>query len=237
MQRVLIVEDEANISELIDYNLKENGYETMIASDGESGLAYALSEKPDLILLDVMLPGRSGLDVCRELREVHHLKMPVIMLTAKSEEIDKVLGLEFGADDYVTKPFSVRELMARVKAVLRRSESMLVTETQDSRNNEEKKCDPKLIHVGDLTIDIDKHEVRVKDRLVELTFKEFELLKTLAVNRGKVMSRDYLLDKVWGYDYMGETRTVDVHVRYLRLKLGEEDPIIQTIRGVGYKIL
>jgi len=162
---------------------------------------------------------------------------PIIMLTAKSEEIDKVLGLEFGADDYVTKPFSVRELMARVKAVLRRSESMLAPSAQEPGNKDEKRSEQKLIHVGDLTIDIDKHEVRVKDRIVELTFKEFELLKTLAVNRGKVMSRDYLLDKVWGYDYIGETRTVDVHVRYLRLKLGEEDNIIQTIRGVGYKIL
>ncbi len=236
MQRVLIVEDETNISELIVYNLKENGYETMIASDGESGLAYALSEKPDLILLDVMLPGKNGFDVCRELREVHHLKTPIIMLTAKSEEIDKILGLEFGADDYVTKPFSVRELMARVKAVLRRSESMPANEEQEPGNKDEKKSD-QLIHVGDLTMDIEKHEVRVNDRLVELTFKEFELLKTLAVNRGKVMSRDYLLDKVWGYDYIGETRTVDVHVRYLRLKLGEEEQIIQTIRGVGYKIL
>lgn len=236
MQKVLVVEDESNIRELIVYNLRENGYETITAADGELGLALAVSEKPDLILLDVMMPGKSGLDVCRELRETYHLKTPIIMLTAKSEEIDKVLGLEFGADDYVTKPFGVRELMARIKAVLRRASAIPSSETKAKGGTKEEIDGTGLIVTGDLTIDIDKHEVRVKSRLVELTFKEFELLKTLAGNPGKVMSRDYLLDKVWGYDYIGETRTVDVHVRYLRLKLGEDENFIQTIRGVGYKI-
>ena len=236
MQKVLIIEDEANISELIVYNLKENGYTALAAADGEQGLALALSDKPDLILLDVMLPLKSGLDVCRELRESHHLKTPIIMLTAKSEEIDKILGLEFGADDYVTKPFSVRELMARVKAVLRRTEGISTTENNTAADMERKTTKTSLITAGELTMDIDRHEVHIGDRLVELTFKEFELLRTLAVNRGKVISRDYLLDKVWGYDYIGETRTVDVHVRYLRQKLGEEAAIIHTIRGVGYKI-
>ena len=236
MQKVLVVEDESNIRELIVYNLRENGYETITAADGELGLALAVSEKPDLILLDVMMPGKSGLDVCRELRETYHLKTPIIMLTAKSEEIDKVLGLEFGADDYVTKPFGVRELMARIKAVLRRASAIPSSETKAKGGTKEEIDGTGLIVTGDLTIDINKHEVRVKSRLVELTFKEFELLKTLAGNPGKVMSRDYLLDKVWGYDYIGETRTVDVHVRYLRLKLGEDENFIQTIRGVGYKI-
>ena len=236
MQKILVIEDEINISELIVYNLEENGYAVLTAVDGERGLDLALSDKPDLILLDVMLPIKSGLDVCRELRESHHVKTPIIMLTAKSEEIDKILGLEFGADDYVTKPFSVRELMARVKAVLRRTEGISATDNKTAADLEQEIAKSSLITAGELAMDIDRHEVRIRDRLVVLTYKEFELLKTLAVNRGKVISRDYLLDKVWGYDYIGETRTVDVHVRYLRQKLGEEADIIQTIRGVGYKI-
>ncbi len=236
MQKILVVEDEANINELIVYNLKENGFQTLSAADGEVGLTLAIKEKPDMILLDVMLPGKNGLDVCRELREIHHLKMPIIMLTAKGEEIDKVLGLEFGADDYVTKPFSVRELMARIKAVLRRAPELKLENSEDDDKNTRSPVTKPII-AGDLVIDTEKHEVHIKDRLVELTFKEFELLRTLAQNKGKVMSREYLLDKVWGYDYIGETRTVDVHVRYLRIKLGEDGDFIQTIRGVGYKIL
>ena len=230
MPKILVVDDEENIIELIVFNLKVAGYETISAEDGKKGLLLAVSEKPDLILLDLMLPGMNGLDICRTLRSELQIKTPIIMLTARSDEIDKVLGLELGADDYITKPFSIRELMSRIKAALRRSESTGGTEA---------KGQPAAIHfleAGDLTMDIDKHEVYVKERKIELTFKEFEVLKTLLQYRKKVITRDYLLNHVWGFDHIGETRTVDVHVRYLRKKLGLENEIIQTIRGMGYKI-
>ncbi len=230
MTKILVIEDESNISELINYNLTENGYQTLLAYDGEEGLHMALSEKPDLILLDVMLPKKNGIDVCRELRNSHHQNTPIIMLTAKSEEIDKILGLEFGADDYITKPFSVRELLARIKAVLRRFETVADEPVKSGFP------ETKSIQVHDLIIDIDRHEVHVLDTPVELTFKEFELLKMLAVNQGKVISREYLLDTVWGFEYIGETRTVDVHIRYLRRKLGPASDYIHTVRGVGYKL-
>lgn len=223
MQKILIVEDEANIRELISYNLISNNYRVIEAEDGQTGFETAVREKPDLMLLDLMLPGRNGLDVCRELREMGS-KIPIIILTAKNEDIDKVMGLEFGADDYMTKPFSVHELLARIKAVLRRSE--LVHEV-------------KSITRGDLIIHIEQHEVLLRGVPVELSLKEFELLKTLAENKGIVMTRDQLLDKVWGIDYDGENRTVDVHVRYVRKKLGDEEgegKYIQTVRGVGYKM-
>lgn len=223
MQKILIIEDEANIRELISYNLTNNNYKVVEAEDGVQGFEMSIKEKPDLILLDLMLPGRNGLDICRDLRE-RGSKTPIIILTAKNEDIDKVMGLELGADDYITKPFSVHELMARIKAVLRRSE-----QSNEVRN----------ITKGALTIDIERHEVLLNDRPVELSLKEFELLKTLAENRGIVMTRDQLLDKVWGIDYDGENRTVDVHVRYIRRKLGDEEgesKYIQTIRGMGYKM-
>ena len=223
MQKILIIEDEPNIRELVLYNLSQNGYESLEAEDGLQGIAMARSENPDLILLDIMLPGKNGYDICKELR-AEGSKIPIIMLTAKNDEIDKVLGLEFGADDYISKPFGIRELMARVKAVLRRYE-----------NNTEQEG----IRIGDLVIDTDSHEVRLGGKQLELTLKEFDLLKVLAENRGRVMTRDQLLDKVWGFEYIGETRTVDVHVRYLRKKLGDEDnegKYIQTIRGMGYKM-
>ena len=223
MHRILIIEDEANIRELISYNLIGNNYKVIEAEDGISGFEMAVREKPDLILLDLMLPGRNGLDVCRELREKGS-KIPIIILTAKSEDIDKVMGLEFGADDYMTKPFSVHELLARIKAVLRRSEL---------------RHEVKSILRGDLSINIERHEVLLRDMPVELSLKEFELLKTLAENKGMVMTRDQLLDKIWGIDYDGENRTVDVHVRYLRKKLGDEEgegKYIQTVRGIGYKM-
>jgi two-component system alkaline phosphatase synthesis response regulator PhoP len=230
MPKILVVDDEHNIIELVVYNLKTAGYETISAEDGKTGLALAIEEKPDLILLDVMLPGMNGLDVCRELRNEYQLRMPIIMLTARADDIDKVLGLEFGADDYMTKPFSIRELMARIKAALRRSETAEAIDTRSQL------ASIHFLEAGVLTMDIDKHEVYVKDRRVELTFKEFEVLKTLLQYRRKVITRDYLLNHVWGFDHIGETRTVDVHVRYLRKKLGLENEIIQTIRGVGYKI-
>ena len=223
MQRILIIEDEANIRELVSYNLTSNNYKVMEAEDGSQGFELAVREKPDLILLDLMLPGRSGLDICRELRGVG-LDMPIIILTARNEDIEKVMGLELGADDYVTKPFSVHELLARIKAVLRRS-------GQSSK--------VKNITKGALVISVDRHEVLLNNKAVDLSLKEFELLKTLAENRGVVLTRDQLLDKIWGIDYDGENRTVDVHIRYLRKKLGGEEgesKYIQTIRGMGYKM-
>jgi len=181
--------------------------------------------KPDLILLDIMLPGKNGYDICRELRGEGN-NIPIIMLTAKSDEVDKVLGLEFGADDYISKPFGIRELMARIKAVLRRYEDQTLSDH--------------LMVIGDLTINTDRHEVTVEGRKIELTLKEFELLCFMSAHRGYVFTRDQLLDKVWGIEYVGETRTVDVHIRYLRKKLGkdgDEEKYIQTIRGKGYKMI
>ncbi|MDR0356857.1 MAG: response regulator transcription factor [Clostridiales Family XIII bacterium] len=247
MTKILIVEDEENIRELIAYNLVSEGYELVIAEDGKSGLAAANEENPDLILLDIMLPALDGYGVIRALREAGN-PVPVIMLTAKNDEVDKVLGLEFGADDYITKPFGVRELKARIRAVLRRCEiegagldakanAADDFEGKASANGAESATGDSALVIGDLRIDIPGREVAVNGRPVALTLKEFELLKTLAENRGIVLTRDRLLDKVWGYDYAGETRTVDVHVRYLRRKLGGgEDRYISTVRGVGYKM-
>ncbi|HWQ78999.1 MAG TPA: response regulator transcription factor [Anaerovoracaceae bacterium] len=223
MQKILIIEDESNIRALISYNLTNNNYKVIEAEDGLQGLEMSIREKPDLILLDIMLPGKNGLDICKELRD-RGSKVPIIILTAKKEDIDKVMGLEFGADDYMTKPFSVHELMARIKAVLRRSE----------QGNELKN-----ITKGALNINIERHEATLNGKGLELSLKEFDLLKTLAENRGIVMTRDQLLDKIWGIDYDGENRTVDVHIRYLRKKLGDEEGesrYIQTIRGMGYKM-
>lgn len=223
MQKILIIEDETNIRELISYNLAANNFAVAEAEDGLQGIEMLAREKPDLILLDLMLPGKKGMDICKDLREKGS-KVPIIILTARSDDIDKVMGLEFGADDYMTKPFSIHELIARIKAVLRRS----------GHNN-------KKNHIikGSLVIDNEKHEVRMDGEGIDLSLKEFELLKTLAENRGTVLSRDQLLDKIWGIDYDGENRTVDVHIRYLRRKLGDgesEENYIQTVRGVGYKM-
>ena len=224
MHKILIVEDESNIRELVSYNLKNNNYKVIEAEDGKQGFEMAISENPDLILLDIMLPGMNGFDICRELRN-RGSKTSIIMLTARNEDIDKVMGLEFGADDYMTKPFSIHELMARIKAVLRR------TEISNSARN---------ISTGALSINIDRHEVLINGSTIELSLKEFDLLNTLVENKGIVMTRDQLLDKVWGIDYDGENRTVDVHIRYLRRKLGDDEVnsrYIQTIRGLGYKML
>lgn len=233
MKKILIIEDEVNIRELVTYNLKANGYEAIEAEDGITGITLAYKEKPDLILLDIMLPGKDGYEICRELRS-EGINIPIIMLTAKSEEVDKVLGLEFGADDYIAKPFGIRELLARIKAVLRRydfnEKSTDVKENNDTLDN---------INAGDIIIDQGRHQVMVSGESIELTFKEYELLSFLAKNRGRVFSRDELLDKVWGIDYVGETRTVDVHIRHLRQKLGQDnvgEEYIETIRGRGYKL-
>lgn len=235
MQKILIIEDEPNIRELVLYNLKQNGYEALAAEDGLQGIAMVREENPDLILLDIMLPGKNGYDICKELR-AEGSKIPIIMLTAKNEEIDKVLGLEFGADDYISKPFGIRELVARIKAVLRRYDN---SSELDAAANGPTPGTRAGITIGELSINIDSHEVRLAGKLLELTLKEFDLLRALAENRGRVMTRDQLLDKVWGFEYIGETRTVDVHVRYLRKKLGDEDnegKYIQTVRGIGYKM-
>ena len=224
-EKVLIIDDEEHIVELIRYNLENAGYDAIEAYNGIDGIKAAKNVKPTLILLDVMLPMMDGLEVCRKLRKDDTTKnIPIIMLTAKSEEIDKILGLELGADDYITKPFSVRELLARIKAVLRRTGSE-VEETS-------------MFTFSDVTIDYDKHLVTKNNEKVDLTLKEYELLDILIRNRGKVLKRDLLLDKIWGYEYVGETRTVDVHIRHLRQKLEDDDknPVyIETVRGIGYR--
>jgi two-component system alkaline phosphatase synthesis response regulator PhoP len=223
-EKILVVDDEEHILELIKFNLENNGYKVVTANNGHDALKLAKSEIPQMVLLDLMLPGIDGYDVCREIRKDQAIStMPVIMTTAKGEEFDKILGLELGADDYITKPFSVRELVARVKAVLRR------TKTQYEEKN---------FNFGDINIDFQKHEVIKNDKRIDLTLKEFELLQVLINNKGRVMTRDFLLDKVWGYEYIGETRTVDVHIRHLRQKIEEDDKnpkYIETIRGIGYR--
>ena len=225
-EKILIVDDEEHILELLDFNLKNAGYETFIATDGIEAVKIAKEEKPNLILLDLMIPGIDGFDVCKEIKKDKDMKnTSIIMLTAKGEELDKILGLELGADDYITKPFSVRELLARVKAVLRRTAVF----------NEEE-CD--IYESKSLKVDFERHEVIVNDSKVDLTLKEFELLQILIKNKGKILKRETLLDKIWGYEYIGETRTVDVHIRYLRKKIEEDDKnpkFIETIRGVGYR--
>lgn len=223
-KKILIVDDERNIVDILRYNLKKEGFTTIEAYDGEEALDMALSQKPDLILLDVMLPKMDGFTVCRKLRE--RISIPILMLTAKEEEVDKVLGLELGADDYITKPFSPRELMARVKANLRRT----VAEEPGKKNGQVLSC-------GSLQIDIDRYEIKRDQQVIELTLREFELVKFLALQQDQIFSRESLLEKVWGYEYYGDVRTVDVTVRRLREKLEKEPSnpeFIMTKRGVGY---
>ncbi|WP_101773028.1 winged helix-turn-helix domain-containing protein [Peptostreptococcus faecalis] len=226
MIKILLIDDEEHILELLKFNLELGGYEVITSRDGFDGFIAAKEENPDLILLDWMLPNISGIDILKKIREDKKLsRVPVIMLTAKNMEEDKIEGLNVGADDYITKPFSVKELMARIKTVLRRSETSSKKET--------------VLTVGKIMLDLEKHEVTLNGRKIDLTLKEFELLKLLMKNRGRVLTRDFLLDKVWGYEYYGETRTVDVHIRYIRKKLEEysdDEKYIETIRGVGYKM-
>ncbi len=229
---ILIVDDEQHIVDILVYNLEKEGYNTLQANDGLTAVDIALSQKPDLILLDIMLPKMDGLAVCKRIR--HTLNVPILMLTAKDEEIDKILGLELGADDYVTKPFSVRELMARIKANLRKAEV-----TSVSNANNEKTENTNKIVVGDLSLDLDKFEVKIKDEVVDLTLREFEVLKYLANQPGQVITREILLEKVWGYEYYGDIRTVDVTVRRIREKIEKDTTtpkILITKRGVGYYI-
>ncbi|OLZ10875.1 response regulator [Sulfobacillus thermosulfidooxidans] len=225
-QRVLVVDDEKAIVELVAYNLRREGFDVLTEYDGQQGLKRALQDKPDLVVLDVMLPGLSGLDVCRSIR--HETDIPVIMLTARKDELDRILGLELGADDYVTKPFSPRELVARVKAILRR-----VKRPADKDTTE-----PEVVEHSGLKIEFDKREVLLDGTPLPLTFTEFELLSILAKNPGRAFTRDDLLIKVWGQDFFGDARTVDVHIRHLREKLQEDlqsPRFIETVRGVGYR--
>jgi len=231
MEKILIVDDEKNIVDIVAYNLKKEGYETIEAYDGEAGLALAMSKEPDLILLDIMMPKLDGYEVCQRIRETS--QVPVIMLTARVEEVDKVLGFELGADDYVTKPFGVKELVARVKANLRRrgvkGESAASTGEKDS-----------ILTFGSLTINPDMYEVRRDGELIELTRREFELVKYMATQNDQVFSRENLLENVWGYEYLGDLRTVDVTIRRLRTKLEVDanDPqYVLTKRGVGYHFM
>lgn len=224
---ILIVDDEEPIVDILRFNLKKEGYNVLEAYDGEAALNIALEKNPDLILLDVMLPKMDGFTVCRKLRE--RISTPILMITAREEEVDKVLGLALGADDYITKPFSIRELMARVQANLRRGSKDFNYINVDADNTSMKH--------GVLTINIDKYEVRKNDKIIDLTLREFELLKFLSLQPEKIYSREALLEKVWGYEYYGDVRTVDVTVRRLREKI-EDDPsnpkFVVTRRGVGY---
>ncbi|MBI4845620.1 MAG: response regulator transcription factor [Candidatus Omnitrophica bacterium] len=223
-EKILIVEDEKDIVKMLDYNLKKEGFRPLAVCDGEHALDLATREQPGLVILDLMLPGMDGLEVCKNLKkDAKTASIPVIMLTAKSQESDKVIGLELGADDYVTKPFSPRELIARIKAVLRRVK--------------EKDKLPEVLKTGDLIIDLSKITASVKGKPVELTAKEFELLKALIKAKGRVLSRDYLLDNIWGFEHsMGiQTRTVDVHIRTLRKKLKNESKRIVTVKNYGYR--
>lgn len=227
-RNIFIVEDESHIQELIRYNLEAVGYKVSAYISGEEMFAQCETTIPDMFILDLMLPGMDGYEIVKRIRQDARLKtLPIILLTARSEEFDRVLGLELGADDYITKPFSTRELQARVKALFRRSDI-------PSEPTYEK------LSAGDITMDMQRHEVYKGKQKLELTLKEFELLKILIQNRGHVLSRDMLLEKVWGFDYYGETRTVDVHIRYLRQKIEDDDSrprYIETVRGVGYRFI
>ena len=226
-KKVLIVDDEKAIVDILNHNLKREGYETFEAYDGEEAINLVKKENPDLVLLDVMLPKKDGFSVCKEIRQTSNV--PIIMVTAKEDVVDKIIGLELGADDYITKPFSVREVVARVKANLRKTEKY---EKEFQMLN----VTPAL-KFGALTLDVDRYEVKVDDKNVELTLREFELLKFLATQKGQVFSREELLEKVWGYEYFGDVRTVDVTVRRIREKI-EQNPSVPeylaTKRGIGY---
>lgn len=225
MTKILVVDDEPNLLHSVGYNLRREGYDFLPATDGLAALALAEREHPDAIILDIMLPGIDGFEVCRRLRQSS--QVPILMLTAKDSEIDRVVGLEIGADDYLTKPFSMRELLARVRALLRRSQ--MQSQAEAARD---------VIRIGELEIDRPRRRVLLRDTPVELRPKEFDLLAHLAAHAGQVFSRDQLLSSVWGYDFAGDTRTVDVHIRSLRQKLSDsvaQPRWLETVRGVGYR--
>lgn len=232
-KKVLIVDDEKTIVDMLVCNLQREGYETLEANDGLTAVDLAIEQKPDIILLDIMLPKLDGLTVCKRIKNA--LNVPIIMITAKDSEIDKILGLELGADDYVTKPFSIRELIARIKANLRKAE---VTATNaESNGKDQENTEGKIIEVGNLKLNLAKFEVKVNNRNVDLTLREFEVLKFLATQPGKIVTRELLLEKVWGYEYFGDIRTVDVTVRRIREKIEDDTSnpkMLITKRGVGY---
>jgi DNA-binding response OmpR family regulator len=222
-EKILVVDDEPTIVEFVRINLEKAGFEVLEAGDGETALKLAASEQPNLVVLDIMLPGKDGFEVCRELRRT--TSVPIIMLTARDDDIDKILGLELGADDYLTKPFNPRELVARIRAILRRVD----------RAN---KIDTEVIAQGRIQLDLDRHQVTAGGKSVDLTPKEFELLELLMKNPGRVFSREMLLERLWGYDFFGDSKTIDVHIRRLREKVEEEPSSpthILTVWGVGYK--
>lgn len=229
--KVLVVDDEQSIVTLLQYNLEQAGYEVITAMDGEEGKRLAETESPDMLVLDLMLPKLDGMEVCKQLRK-DNIMTPILMLTAKDDELDKILGLELGADDYMIKPFSPREVIARVKAILRRTQAQNETVIEEDQAGGQ-------IEIGQLTISPEKYEAGFKGNLLELTLKEFELLLFLAQNKGRVLTRDQLLSAVWNYDFAGDTRIVDVHISHLREKIEEDTkrPVyIKTIRGLGYKL-
>ena len=228
--KILIVEDDNTLLDVLSYNLKKEGYEVLVAGDGINALEIARKNKPDLLILDIMLPGLDGFEVCRILR--NEMTAPILMLTAKVEEIDKIVGLELGADDYMTKPFSFRELLARVRALLRRVE----ISTHEAASVTD--AIPSPVKIGELTVNFSSYQAYLLDKALALSHKEFALLAFLVKNRGQAFTREQLLEKVWGYDYIGDTRTVDVHIRWLRQKIEAEPANPQwllTVRGVGYK--
>jgi DNA-binding response OmpR family regulator len=234
-EKILVVEDELALRETLEYNLARLGYQVFTAADGFEALALVDAQRPDLVLLDLMLPGLDGFEICRRLRREH--SMPVLMLTARADEIDKVVGLEVGADDYLTKPFSMRELLARVKALLRRVQ-LLREELTPREDTSPILPAPEKLHLGDLIFDATRHEIYRGAELLHLKPKEYELLSYLALHRGRVLTRERILEEVWGWDFSGGTRTVDVHIRWLREKI-EDDPAnplrIVTVRGTGYR--
>lgn len=230
--KVLVVDDEQSIVTLLQYNLEQAGFEVLTAMDGKEGKELAETESPDIIVLDLMLPILDGMEVCKQLRQ-KNIMTPILMLTAKDDELDKIIGLELGADDYMVKPFSPREVIARVKAILRRTQVQTEATEQVEKNLDEQ------IEIGKLKIFPEKYEAYVDEELLELTLKEFELLLYLAQNKGRVLSRDQLLSAVWNYEFAGDTRIVDVHISHLREKIEEETkkPVyIKTLRGLGYKL-
>jgi two-component system alkaline phosphatase synthesis response regulator PhoP len=222
-ETILVVDDEPHIIELAELYLKNEGYRVVWASDGAQALRKIQAEEPALVVLDLMLPEIDGWEVCRRVRAESNL--PIIMLTARSDDVDKIVGLELGADDYLTKPFNPRELVARVKAVLRRTDTSPVAAGAE-----------RLVQAGPLRVDPARREARLGDRLLELRSQAFDLLRVLVEHRGIVLSRQQLLDLAWGYDYYGETRTVDVHVAHLRQQLGDSPVVIETVWGIGYKL-
>jgi len=234
---ILVVDDEKNIVDLLVRELKNEGYNTLEAYDGDSAIEIAMNKKPDLILLDRMLPKQDGISVCVKIKQ--YMNIPIIMISAKSEESDKIVGLELGADDYIAKPFSRREVVARVKANLRKNEFNLYNNVEEATQKVEVKISENMIVIGQLELDLERFVVKIRGKVVELTIKEFEVLKYLAKQPGHIITRELLLEKVWGYEYYGDIRTVDVTVRRIREKIEEDTTkpkILMTKRGIGYYI-